>query len=245
MSNWILVEGIKQTFRRFRSEASDLPRAAWKRWGLVILLGWLAAAGLTLFITIAGQRMANAGFFDGKAALLQTIADTFPVSPSLGIFMAVPGDTIFLVTVTILATLIALWRGYPMYAATILAALFMSDLLIGVGWFTWNRPRPELLYDGLLAPGLHSFPSGHVLQAVAVYGLFAYLWMHATRNWAEKILAFLLWILLIGLLSINRLVLGVHWPSDVIAAIPMGLAWLVVLILALRVGRRAAAKAES
>ena len=44
----------------------------------------------------------------------------------------------------------------------------------------------KLIGDGIAAPGLHSFPSGHAALCVAVYGFLAYLWIRSSRSaWAS------------------------------------------------------------
>ena len=69
-----------------------------------------------------------------------------------------------------------------------------------------------------------SFPSGHSQNAVAVWGYLAY----RSRNWIFTLVAVLL-ILVIGL---SRIVLGVHFPQDLIGGWLIGLVLLVVYIWA-------------
>jgi membrane-associated phospholipid phosphatase len=65
-----------------------------------------------------------------------------------------------------------------------------------------------------------SFPSGHAQNAVANWGYLAY----RVHNWAFRILAVVI-ILGIGL---SRIVLGVHFPEDVIGGWLIGLVLLVI-----------------
>jgi membrane-associated phospholipid phosphatase len=89
-----------------------------------------------------------------------------------------------------------------------------------------SRPRPPV---ALLDPGLdpnHSYPSGHVAAAVALYGGTAVLlWLICAnrRRWLSVPLA-----MLPPLVGIARLYLGAHHPSDVIASIAFMSAWLAV-----------------
>lgn len=60
-----------------------------------------------------------------------------------------------------------------------------------------------------------SFPSGHTQNATVSYTLFSRLFKSKTIKWVI--------VCLIGLVGISRVVLGVHYPTDVIAAIAIGL----------------------
>ena len=92
-----------------------------------------------------------------------------------------------------------------------------SSPLVWIGWGYWNRNRPDLIADGVAASGLHSFPSGHIVVVITVYGLLTYLWCRASPSQMERAIIVLTMTLWIGLITSSRLVLGAHWPSDIIA----------------------------
>ncbi|MHB1283311.1 MAG: phosphatase PAP2 family protein [Metallibacterium scheffleri] len=98
-------------------------------------------------------------------------------------------------------------------AATGLLALALYYLLK-----RWTqRPRPFRSVDGIVAhvPPLDefSFPSGHTLQAVS-FSLIA-------SAWFPMLIPLLLVFTL--LVAASRIVLGLHYPSDVLAASGIGL----------------------
>lgn len=70
-----------------------------------------------------------------------------------------------------------------------------------------------------------SFPSGHAMSSVIVYGTVAYLAARLQQNLASRVLTMLIAALMIGAICFSRLYLGVHYPSDVIAGVVIGLAW--------------------
>lgn len=112
------------------------------------------------------------------------------------------------------------WRGFWM-------------VLIGLGggslwWFflvhLFNRHRPTFPdpIDRLSVP---SFPSGHAISAVLLYGLIAYLWVPHIKSTGKKALVVLACLLLILYVGYGRIFTGGHYLSDVIAGYAIGLAW--------------------
>lgn len=90
-----------------------------------------------------------------------------------------------------------------------------------------RRPRPTI--DRLVSAGSYSFPSGHAITAMLLWGsLIAMIaWQsHEHRRWALGLtLAFSCWIVIIGL---SRIYVGVHYPSDVAAGWSLGFVLLTV-----------------
>jgi undecaprenyl-diphosphatase len=82
-----------------------------------------------------------------------------------------------------------------------------------------------------------SFPSGHAANSMIVYLALALLAFDDPRHRRWAVAGALLLSFLIGL---SRPMLGVHWPSDVVAGWAFGLLWtLLVLGLSSRWERRA------
>ncbi len=96
------------------------------------------------------------------------------------------------------------------------------------GYFARVRPINTLHAGG------YSFPSGHSSGAMLLYGFLVFLlWTtKASRllKWAGTVLLGLL-ILLVGL---SRIVLSVHWMSDVLGGFVLGLTWLTFSLVAVR-----------
>jgi undecaprenyl-diphosphatase len=70
-----------------------------------------------------------------------------------------------------------------------------------------------------------SFPSGHAMSATVVYGTVAYLLVRLQKHTWAKVLTLSGAIILILLICLTRLYLGVHYPSDVLGGIIVGVAW--------------------
>ena len=73
----------------------------------------------------------------------------------------------------------------------------------------------------------NSFPSGHVLRAVIVYGLLAFVIRRLAVSQRIRALAAALAVAVIALVSIDRLYLDVHWESDVLGGLILGAIALV------------------
>ncbi|OUL33203.1 phosphatase PAP2 family protein [Nostoc sp. 106C] len=96
----------------------------------------------------------------------------------------------------------------------------------------FGRARPAL-WDYIIHVGHHSFPSGHAMVSMVIYGFISYILAEQFPRSRKQILA--LSVVLILAIGFSRLYLGVHWPTDVLAGYAIGLAWLIACILTLEV----------
>jgi membrane-associated phospholipid phosphatase len=104
-----------------------------------------------------------------------------------------------------------------------------------------RRDRPE--YAALFELDSWSFPSGHAMGALIVYGMLVYIGILLVpdgRRWRAAM--FLAAVLLILSIGISRLYLGVHFLSDVVGGYSVGTVWLAACISGLEVLRRARAR---
>lgn len=150
------------------------------------------------------------------------------------LWLGVPGDTLVLVGVVVGAAVIAIDRGRPFRALTLLAALPLVEGLVLVGWLSWSRPRPGSLLGGIGGWEFPAFPSGHAAQSAVVYGLLALWWAQGSARRSERATAGLAAVGVWALIAYCRVRVGSHWPSDVLAGGLLGGLWLAVLAAALR-----------
>ena len=193
------------------------------------LLGWLVdsgqAATTDLALTLGLQQTHNP-----LLVALMTFVSAFGFPPQS--------------VLIVLAAIAFFWlTGYRVESGFVGLAAVGVGLVGAASKLLWLRPRPE---DDLVrvvgsAPG-YSFPSGHTLLYVGFFG-FLFYWSYASLK-KSRLRTALLWFLglLIVLVGPSRVYLGHHWPSDVLAAYALGLAYLLVLIRAYRIVRLAPAR---
>lgn len=225
---------MRRSWQRSRQDWSAVPREArelWFRtlaWGYV--LGALASAGL---VALARWWMPRGLARWDEAALRALVAEA-PVSFGYAIVIQEVGGATLLVVMALFGAGAAVWVGRPLRAMSFVVAFLMNGPLILLGWELWSRARPVLVAGGIASPGgLHSFPSGHVAQATALYGVMIGVWIAAAHRPAERIVAAALLLTMIGLVALGRLRLGVHWPSDIAAGLLIGGLWAGVVLRAL------------
>jgi undecaprenyl-diphosphatase len=109
-----------------------------------------------------------------------------------------------------------MWFRSLVWAAGLLVSSWVTPFLKG----QFQRVRPPFVNW----PDF-SFPSGHAFGSAVTYGLLALAVLHAfrPRRW-RWFVASALWIW-IGLVVLSRPLLGVHYPSDVLAGASLGFAW--------------------
>lgn len=233
----VVPAGLKTIARRFWREARSLPAQAWRRWAVTLGIGVVLVSALSFVISLVAMGSEGLQAWDEQTLLA---VSNGPMSFARGVTWESPGNLVG--SGPMLLTFIALtsWFSRPLVAATVAMGYGLQFVWVWTGWLTWNRQRPDLIADGIAAPGLHSFPSGHVAVVTTIYGLLFYLWFRSSKNWLERIVAIAFATIWIGMICMSRLVLGAHWPSDVIASLGLSLLWLAALIIALELSTRVA-----
>ncbi|WP_051377769.1 phosphatase PAP2 family protein [Derxia gummosa] len=90
------------------------------------------------------------------------------------------------------------------------------------------RARPPHDHGWLAADGF-SFPSGHASGSMVFFGLLALLAARLLDGWARR-LAVAICLALLVAVGASRVLLQVHYASDVIAGFAVGAAWMVVCV---------------
>jgi membrane-associated phospholipid phosphatase len=238
-TSWVVPTAARAVWQRFRADSRAVPQAAWRQWRRVLGVGFVLTLFLSFGLPRLGQALQDHGLQAWDIQMLRWIASAGPLSFANAITWQAPGDLLFQPIFVLAFVLLAAWWSRPLIAASMAAAYVLSFAFIWTGWGLWNRDRPDLIAGGIAAPGFHSFPSGHAVLTVVIYGLVAYLWVRASQRWLERLLAIGIYIIWTALVCTARLALGSHWPSDILAGLVIGLAWLTTIIVALRLAERA------
>lgn len=233
-SRWLLADGARRTFHRFRDDLRAQPDRARRRLAWTITGGFAISLAVMFALVLLVRRLDEGGRLAWEAPFVERVDQWRWFSFSTALWAETPGNSVFMIPVILAAALLTAWARRPLRALAVLASFFMLDLVVLAGWLAWNRPRPDVVAGGIGSPGLHSFPSGHVAQMVAAYGLFTWMWIRASRSAAERVFAVLLLATGVSVVALARLRLGSHWPTDLVAGVIIGGLWLAVLIVALR-----------
>ena len=101
-----------------------------------------------------------------------------------------------------------------------------------------GRLRPVVAHPIAHGTG-NSFPSGHSLGSIVCYGAILLVFLPAARGrWRPAFVTVIA--ALIALIGISRILLGVHYLSDVVGAWAVGITWLGITALAFELTRSAA-----
>jgi len=101
-----------------------------------------------------------------------------------------------------------------------------------------GRLRPVVAHPVAHGNG-NSFPSGHSLSSIICYGALLLVFLPATRGrWRRVFTAAI--VTLVALIGISRILLGVHYISDVLGGWALGITWLGITAFAFELARQAA-----
>jgi membrane-associated phospholipid phosphatase len=231
---WATARFVAGLWAQLRRDSRALPAEAWRRWLRLTSIGLLLSCAFSAGLTLLARWAAPRGLQAWDEAALPRIIEGAPISFSAAGLLETPGNLYGMILLVGAAVLLAARAGRPLLVASVLSAYWLGTVVLWAGWLLWERARPDIVAGGIAAPGLHSFPSGHILHTVAVYGFLAYLWCRATSSRVERTLAVGLCLALNVVVAVARLVLGAHWPSDTLGGAAVGLLWLLVGIVALR-----------
>jgi membrane-associated phospholipid phosphatase len=125
------------------------------------------------------------------------------------------------------------WEAVMVLIAALLSAginLLVKDLI--------QRPRPAPdLVNVFATLDSYSFPSGHVMYYLGVYGFLGFLAFIMLKPSIQRSLLLGLCGILISLAGVSRIYLGQHWASDVLGSYLLGSLTLAAVVQVYRWGK--------
>ena len=135
-------------------------------------------------------------------------------------------DIPVIITWVLIVAFIFYRKQWKLESYLMLGNLILAGILIVTFKNIYQRPRPEILH--LVEEKGFSFPSGHSLAVTIMVGTLIVIFSQRIKNqlW-KRIVQILLGLYLVSVL-ISRVYLGVHYPSDVLASLCVGLGVLFI-----------------
>jgi len=198
-----------------------------------------AFTGLTLSLIVGGMLYAVALFSGLVNELLEAeglirlddavshALDVVRVPAATHVFRAITdlGSGPTIVAVALTATGFLWIENRRRYIPALWVTLAGAQLTTWAGKFLIGRARPAFL--DLAHAAFPSFPSGHTTGAMAIYGFLAYIVIRRI-SWDRARFEVLYWAaVLIALVGFSRVYLGVHFLSDVLSGMIVGVFWLL------------------
>jgi len=141
-------------------------------------------------------------------------------------FFTFLGSTIFIVSLTVVLFFLFLILKKKNTSFIIAIVIIISTLVNNVIKLVIRRERPIVLR--LVEEKSFSFPSGHTMAAVTMYGILLYLVLKSNMNKHLKRIFSIILALIPILVSLSRVYLGAHFASDVFGAFLMSIILLLI-----------------
>lgn len=193
--------------------------------GIFLVFGAAIAVAGTLAFAELGEHIQKGATQQFDVAVLEWIGARH--TPGLTSFMTeiTPLGTGVVVLMVVGVAGAFLWHTEHKHSARLLLASTAGGILLNNALKLWfDRPRPTVFAWETHAAS-SSFPSGHAMSATVVYGTVAYLLARLQKHWWARAITLTSAVVIIALICLTRLYLGVHYPSDVLGGIVVGLAW--------------------
>jgi undecaprenyl-diphosphatase len=139
------------------------------------------------------------------------------------------GGDVFLALLVTLSAVVLSVRGARRDALWLVLTALAGGAAITLLKGLVGRARPNLWHFGP-PETTYAFPSGHTGGSIIVYGALAYLLASAVPR--ARIAIVCAAAAIVAAIGLSRIVLGVHWPTDVLGATFLGLGWLLLMFVA-------------
>ena len=133
------------------------------------------------------------------------------------------GNIIIIFCITVLLLISLSKKDRNILGVTVLITVLLNQIIK----YIIHRSRPD--HVRLIKQEGYSFPSGHAMISIAVYGFLIYFANKKVKNKYLKYFIISLLVLLILGIGCSRIYVGVHYPSDVLAGYILSLIILIIV----------------
>jgi len=147
-------------------------------------------------------------------------------------FITFYGSTTFLLPAYIVLLLFLIYRKKIQHAIDIaVIAISSTAMMFGLKQF-FHRHRPQLpIIKGVSG---YSFPSGHALSSFIFFTILIYLVWNGTMSPVRKYTVMALLLLCPLAIGLSRVVLNVHYATDVIGGFCLAIVWVIISFATLK-----------
>jgi membrane-associated phospholipid phosphatase len=229
---------MQETHAETNAETIDPPKAQRKPLHKVVPKLLLTSAvfwlPMLLFVGLANAVRSNHAL-PGDDAILNGIHHfSSPALDKLAVAVTTLGNPAVVVIGVAVAAAVLAYKRYRRQAVFLLFSAAGTAAINVIIKFLFHRDRPSL-WARIVTENSYSFPSGHAMISSALAFSVIILCWHTRYRWLVVIVSTLFFLLV----SLSRLYLGVHFPSDVVGGWSVSLLWIATLHYAFgRFGRR-------
>lgn len=145
-------------------------------------------------------------------------------SELIGAINTLGNPPLWAIVIALTAAAVALARGFA--AAVLVVVSFAADFVAFAVKLLVERERPETaVVEQLFGIDSFAFPSGHVVRAVALVAVLA--WLLVTPSWRLRGAVGGAFVAAV-VMGYARVSLGVHWPTDALGGLLLGTAWFAI-----------------
>jgi len=219
------------------AQANTAPPPVRRRRVIVFQAALIASLGLFGVLAVLAS---GAAYFPIDLSITQALQGLrSPVFHALMVAVSWLGYMPQAVITLLLPAAAAWWLCYRWEAKMIVlstAAVVLVNIIVKT---VVNRPRPaSTLVEVYTTLSTHSFPSGHVMFAVGLFGFLLFLAFTLMRPSWLRVALIVMFAALIALTGLSRIYLGEHWASDVLGAYLLGMPGLAVAVAVYQAGKK-------
>jgi membrane-associated phospholipid phosphatase len=191
----------------------------------VFVVTLLFAASLLVFAYIADENVIEKNNQFDNAVIAYVIAHTSPLLVKVMLAVTFFGSSQFLLPAYILLIALLIWKNKKAIATDISIIAISSTLVMFLLKVYFKRHRPSSTLVKTIVG--YSFPSGHSVSSFIFCSILAYLlWKTNISSFKKYTLSLLLLLCTIAI-GLSRVILMVHFATDVIAGFCFGIAWVL------------------